>query len=145
MNPPEKAEGPVASRTPGTATTTSHKITDDPDSVDQALAEIRRWERASRLVADDPALTIKAKCKALMEMSFRSRRSDLRAFLETAIWKGCRHLFEKDGGVPTDTIGAIRRLRRAGHTDCPSCRRPLPNHDVLDYWRELTHDYRRPA
>jgi hypothetical protein len=49
--------------------------------------------------------------------------------------------------LPTDTIGAIRALLRRGLDSCPTCRRPLPDHDVLDYWRELVHDsiLRRPA
>ena len=125
----------------------SDKITEGSDSVDQALSEIRRWERAARLVADDPAFPLKRKCFALLEMMARARRSELAAFLEVATWKGCRHLFEEDVRVPTDTIGAIRRLLRQGHDSCPTCRRPLPDHDVLDHWRRLTHDsiLRRPA
>jgi hypothetical protein len=141
----EKAEGPVANRTPRTATTTSHKITEGPDSVDQALSEIRRWERAARLVADDPTLSLKRKCFALLEMMARARRSELAAFLELSVWKGCKHLFEEDAPTPTDTIGAIRALLRQGHESCPTCRRPLPDHDELDHWRQLAHDYRRPA
>ena len=78
-------------------------------------------------------------------MMARARRSDLAAFLETAVWKGCRHLFEEEVRLPTNTIDTIRRLLREGDSDCPRCRRPLPDHDQLDYWRELTHDYRRPA
>jgi hypothetical protein len=113
--------------------------------VDEVLAEIRRWETAARLVADDPALSLKKKCSALLEMMAKARRSELAAFLETAVWRGCRHLFEEDVRIPSGTIDAIRRLIRKGHSDCPTCRRPLPDHDVLDYWRELTHDYRRPA
>jgi hypothetical protein len=142
---PEKAVGPVANRTPRTATTTSHKITEAPDSVDQALAEIRRWERASRLIADDPALSLKRKCFALLEMMARARRSELAAFLEVATWKGCRHLFGEEVRLPTATIRAIRALLRRGLDTCPTCRRPLPDHDVLDFWRELVHDLRRPA
>jgi hypothetical protein len=141
----EKAEGPVANRTPRTATITSHKITEGPDSVDEALAEIRRWERAARVIVDDRALSTAQKCKALLEMSFRARRSDLAAFLETAIWRGCRHFFEDDRQVPRDVIEANRRLIRAGHDRCPDCRRPLPSTADLDRWRELGHDYRRSA
>jgi hypothetical protein len=144
----EKAEGRVTHPAPQTtATTTSHKITEGADSVDHALAEIRRWERAARLVADDPALTLKWKCFALLEMMARARRSELAAFLEVAVWKGSRHLFEEDARVPSDAIGAIRRLLRQGHDHCPECRRPLPDHDQLDHWRRLTHDsiLRRPA
>jgi hypothetical protein len=115
--------------------------------VDAALAEIRRWETAARLVADDPDLTVRAKCRALLEMAFKARRSENGPFLETAIWRGSRHFFEGDRKVPTDTIGAIRRLLRQGRSDCPMCRRPLPDHDELDYWRELTHEAmtRRPT
>lgn len=116
-----------------------------PLGVEESLAQIRRWETATRLVADDPALTLRQKCKALLEMMAKARRSDLAAFLETAVWRGCRHLFEEDLRVPTDLIEATRRLLRQGHSTCPSCRRPLPDHDQLDYWRELTHSYRRPA
>ena len=116
-----------------------------PLGVEESLAEIRRWETATRLVADDSALTLRQKCKALLEMMARARRSELAAFLETAIWRGCRHLFEDDGHIPTDVITATRRLLRQGHSTCPSCRRPLPDHDQLDRWRELTHSYRRPA
>jgi hypothetical protein len=82
---------------------------------------------------------------ALIDLAFRARRSDLAGFLEPAIWKGCRHLFEEDIRVPHDVIGACRRLLRQGHTDCPSCKRPLPDHQTLDFWRELGHDLRRPA
>ena len=113
--------------------------------VEHALAEIRRWEKAARLVADDPGLSIRQKCAALLDMMAKARRSDLAGFLERAIWRGCRLLFEEEVRVPTDTIGACRALLRRGLTDCPTCRRPLPDHDQLDYWRELTHDFRRPA
>jgi hypothetical protein len=111
----------------------------------RALAEIRRWERAARLVADDRALSIRQKCKALLEMAFRARRSENAAFLETAIWRGCRHFFEGDRQVPRDTIEANRRLIRRGLDCCPECRRPLPSTAELDRWRELGHDLRRPA
>lgn len=114
-------------------------------TVEESLAEIRRWSRAARLVADNPALTIRAKCKALIDMSFRARRTEIPAFLEAAIWKGCRHLFEEELEVPADVLGAIRRLRHQGHDRCPECRRHLPDHEELDRWRELTHDFRRPA
>jgi hypothetical protein len=109
-------------------------------NVDQALAEIRRYETTARLIADDPALSLKAKCRALLEMMAKARRSELAAFLETAIWRSCRHLFEEDPRPPTDTIGAIRALLRRGLNACPTCRRPLPDHSTLDYWRRLTHD-----
>jgi len=117
----------------------------EPADVDAALAEIRRWETASRLVADDPELTVKAKSRALLEMAFKARRREDAAFLETAIWRGCRHLFEGDRYVPTDVIEANRRLLRRGHDRCPECRRPLPTTADLDRWRELGHDLRRPA
>jgi hypothetical protein len=148
MTSPEKGE---ASRKRLPATTRPDlppsRIDEDTDSVDQALAEIRRWERAARLVADDPALALKRKCFALLEMMARARRSELASFLELAVWKGCAHLFEEEVRLPTDTIGAIRALLRRGLDSCPTCRRPLPDHNVLDYWRELVHDsiLRRPA
>lgn len=113
--------------------------------IDAALAEIRRWERAARIVADDDALSIRQKCKALLEMMAKARKSENAAFLETAIWRGCRHLFEGDREVPRDVIEANRRLIRHGHDRCPQCRRPLPSTADLDRWRELGHDYRRPA
>jgi hypothetical protein len=116
-----------------------------PADVDAVLAEIRRWERAARIVADDPSLSMRQTCKALLEMMAKARRSELAAFLERATWKGCAHLFEEESPIPTDTIGAIRSLLRRGLDACPECRRPLPDHSTLDYWRELTHDYRRPA
>ena len=50
-----------------TATTTNQRansLTDNADSVDQARAHIRRWERDTRLVADDPAFSIRQKCRA---------------------------------------------------------------------------------
>jgi hypothetical protein len=116
-----------------------------PADVDAVLAEIRRWETASRLVADDPELSIRGKCRALLEMMAKARRSENPAFLETAIWRGCRHFFEGDRYVPTDVIQANRRLIRRGLNRCPECRRPLPSTADLDRWRELGHDLRRPA
>jgi hypothetical protein len=67
-------------------------------NVDEILAEIRRWEIASRLVADDPGLSIRQKCRALLEMMAKARRSEDAAFLETAVWKGAKHLVR--GGRP---------------------------------------------
>jgi hypothetical protein len=64
---------------------------------------------------------------------------------ETTIWRGCRHLFEEEVCVAHDVIDACRGLLRAGHVACPSCRRPLPSHEDMDYWRRLGHDLRRPA
>lgn len=83
MGSPEKAEGPAADRTPRTATTANQaatKITHANDSVDEILAEVRRWERAARIVADDGALSIRQKCKALLERAFRARKSENAAF-----------------------------------------------------------------
>jgi hypothetical protein len=140
--PPDKRKPGLGTRADATTRPDlpPSRIDEDTDSVDQALAEIRRWERAARLVADDPALTLKRKCFALLEMMALARRSELAAFLETAVWRGCRHLFDADVRVPTDTIGAIRALLRRGLDSCPTCRRPLPNHDELDRWRRLSHD-----
>jgi hypothetical protein len=140
----DKRGGPRKGR-PDTTTNATSSITRDADSVDEVLAEIRRWERAARLVADDRALSIRARCKALLDMAFRARRSENAAFLETAIWRGCRHLFEGDRQVPRDVIEANRRLIRRGHDRCPECRRPLSSTADLDRWRELGHDLRRPA
>jgi hypothetical protein len=147
---PEKAEGPAADRTPRTATTTNQAasiISSAADSVDEMLATIRRFENAARVIADDKHLTIKARCAALLDLMARARKREGAAFLELAIWRGCAHLFEEEVHVPVDPIGAIRLLRRQGLESCPSCRRPLPDHDQLDYWRRLTHDsiLRRPA
>jgi hypothetical protein len=96
-------------------------------------------------VADDRALSIRQKCEALLDMAFRARKSENAVFLETAIWRGCRHLFEGDREVPRDVIEANRRLIRRGHARCPECRRPLPSTADLDRWRELGHDLSRPA
>jgi hypothetical protein len=124
---------PISTRRPSLADT------------ERALQEIARWERAARLVADDPAMTLKRKCFALLEMMSRARRSEFAAFLERAIWKGCAHLFEEEPRIPTDTIGACRRLLRQGLDTCRECKRPLPDHSTLDYWREITLDVQRPA
>lgn len=115
------------------------------DETERALEQIRHWETSTRLVADDPTMTLRGKCLALLEMAFRARRSELAAFLERAVWNGCRHLFEEEVEIPRDLINAIRRLRHQGHERCPECRRDLPSHKELDRWRELSHDYRRPA
>jgi hypothetical protein len=120
-------------------------IAQGPDSADEALAEIRRFESAARTIADDRALPIRQKCKALLEMMAKARRSENAAFLETAIWRGCHHFFEGDEQVPRDVIEANRRLVRRGHDRCPECRRPLPSVADLDRWRQLGHDLRRPA
>jgi hypothetical protein len=147
MGSPEKARDPAADRTPSATTTNqaATRIAQDADPIDEILAEIRRWERAARMIADDRALPIRQKCKALLEMMAKARRSENAAFLETAIWRGCRHLFEGDRQVPRDVIEANRRLIRRGHSACPECRRPLPSTADLDRWRELGHDLRRPA
>jgi hypothetical protein len=100
MNP-IKRKAPVDSGADAiTKNQTPTRIAEDTDSVDLALAEIRRWETAARFVADDPGLTIHQRCKALLEMMAKARRSELAAFLETAVWRGCRHLFEDDERVP---------------------------------------------
>jgi hypothetical protein len=145
----ETAGSPV--RQPGPEQTAT--ITTQPDrgytetsiDVDDVLAEIRRWESAARVIADDRALSTRQKCNALLDMAFRARRRDTAAFLETAIWRGSRHWFEGDRHVPRDVIEANRRLIRRGHSTCPECRRPLPSTADLDRWRELGHDYRRSA
>ena len=139
MNP-GKRKAPEGSGADATTKTYRQPEAYTDEATERALAEIRRWETAARFVADDPALSIRQKCAALLEMMARARRSEFAAFLEAATWKGCRHLFEEDVRVPTDTIGAIRRLLRAGHSSCPTCRRPLPDHGELDYWRELGHE-----
>lgn len=117
----------------------------EPFDVDAVLAEIRRWERAARMVADDEHLSVKARCKALLDLMANARRREGAVFLETAIWRGCRHFFEGDKQVPRDVIEANRRLIRRGYDHCPECMRPLPSPGDLDRWRELGHDLRRPA
>jgi hypothetical protein len=109
------------------------------------LADIRRFESAARTIADDDAMSIKARCKALLDLMASARKHDGAAFLEVAIWRAVRHFFEGDQRVPRDAISANHRLIRAGHQRCPECRRPLPSRADLDRWRELGHDYSRPA
>jgi hypothetical protein len=146
---PENAGSPV--RQPGpeqtaTITTQPHRgYNETSTDVDDVLAEIRRWESAARVIADDRALSKRQKCAALLDMAFRARRRDTAVFLETAIWRGSRHFFEGDRKVPRDVIEANRRLIRRGLDHCPECRRPLPSSADLDRWRELGHDLRRPA
>jgi hypothetical protein len=144
---PEKAEGPAADWTPSTATTNqaATKIAPSADSVDKMLADIRRWEQAARLIADDEHLSVEARCAALLDLMGRARKREGAAFLEVAIWRGCRHFFEEKRAVPRDTINALRRLRHRGLSSCPTCRRDVPDHDELDRWVALRHDYRRPA
>jgi hypothetical protein len=136
MRPPNEG-GPRKGR----PDTTHHLPTSyNDDEAERALAEIRRWENSARLIADDPGMTLKAKCLALLDMMARARRSEFAAFLERAVWKGCAHLFEEEPRLPSDTIGAIRALLRRGHEACPTCLRPLPDYSTLDYWRRLTHE-----
>jgi hypothetical protein len=138
--------GPRKGR-PDTTSQPPRSITEGGDKVDEILETIRRFESAARVIADEDALTIKARCKALLDLMARARKRDGAAFLETAIWRGCRHFFESDERVPRDVIDANRRLIRQGHDRCPECRRPLPDHSTLDFWRQLGHDsiLRRPA
>jgi hypothetical protein len=144
----ETREGPAADRTPRPATTAIQAATSiaaSADSVDAMLADLRRWERAARLIADDEQLSIKARCKALLELMANARRRDGAAFFERAVWKGCAHFFEEEHTVPRNMINALRRLRHRGLSSCPTCRRDVPDHDELDRWVALRHDYRRPA
>lgn len=122
-------------------------ITRDTDTVDGLLACVRRYEFAARAIADDESLSIKARCKALLELSQRGRHEELPAFIEAGIWRGCRAFFEGDERVPRDVIAANHRLIRRGHDRCPECRRPLPSVADLDRWRELGHEthHRRTA
>jgi hypothetical protein len=107
--------------------------------VDQALDQIRRWERTSRVIASDSALSLKGKCRALLDLMARARRSELAAFLEIAVGRGCSFLFVEEQEVPRDIIAALRRLRHRGLDRCPECRRDLPSHDELDRWVQLRH------
>jgi hypothetical protein len=113
--------------------------------VDQILAQVRRYEFAARAIAENENLTIKARCKALLELSQRGRHEAAPAFIEAGLWRGCRAFFEGDERVPRDVIEANRLLIRHGHDTCPECRRPLPSVADLDRWREFGHDLRRPA
>jgi hypothetical protein len=117
----------------------------EPSDVDEVLARVRQYESAARVIADDETLSIKARCRALLELSQRSRHEELPAFIEAGIWRGCRHFFEGARQVPHDVIAANYRLIRRGLRACPECRRPLPTPDDLRRWRELGHDLRRPA
>jgi hypothetical protein len=116
----------------------------EPSEVDEILARVRQYEFAARAIADDETLSIKARCKALLELSQRGRHEEAPAFIEAGIWRGCRAFFEGDEQVGHNVIEANRRLIRRGHSTCPECRRPLPSTADLDRWRELGH-YRRPA
>jgi hypothetical protein len=122
-------------------------LTSPPElsTVDEILARVRQYESAARSIVDDETLSIRARCKALLELSQRGRHEELPAFIEAGIWRGCRHFFEADVEVPRDLIEANRRLIRQGHWACPECRRPLPSVADLDRWRALGHDLRRPA
>ena len=115
------------------------KITEASD-VERMLATIRRFESAARTVADDDVLTVKAHCKALLDLMARARARDGAAFLERAVWKGCAHFLEGDARVPKTIIEANRRLIRQGHDRCPECLRPLPSLDDLHRWRRLGHE-----
>jgi hypothetical protein len=99
------------------------------------LATIRRFESAARTIADDKALTVKARCKALLDLMARARARDGAAFLEAAVWKGGAHFFEGDAQVPKTIIEANHHLIRQGHDRCPECLRPLPSIDDLHRWR----------
>ncbi len=123
MNPGQRT-APEGSGANATTKTYRQPESYTDEATERVLAEIRRWETAARLVADDPELTVEAKCKALLEMMARTRRSENAAFLETAIWRGCRHLFEGDQRVPRDVIDANRRLLRRGHDRCPGMPTP---------------------
>jgi hypothetical protein len=139
----ERPEGrPPTSRRPSQDT---RSITQAADSVDEVLARVRRYEAAARGVADDETLPVKARCRALLELSHRGRHEELPAFVEAGSWRGCRGFREGDKRVPRDVIEANRRLLRRGHVDCPTCRRPLPSSADLDRWRALGHDLGRPA
>ena len=116
-----------------------------PTEVDELLTRVRQFEKAARDIADDGSLPVKARCVALLQLSKRARHQELSAFYEAALWRGCRHFIEGDQRVPQDLIEANRRLLRRGLTNCPTCRRPLPDGHDLDRWRELCHDLRRPA
>lgn len=146
MGEPQERGGPRKGRPEGPAGRPDAPVDSIPDDdSERALAEIRRFGRAARLVADDPKLDRKQKCFALLNMMTGARRSELAAFLEPAIWNAAAHLFDQGPRDARNVIDAIRRLLRAGKDRCPTCLRPLPDHDELDWWRELSHDHRRPA
>jgi hypothetical protein len=104
------------------------------------------YRTAAREIADGDA-PLKSKYTALRELHRQASREALPAFAEAAVWGAARHLFEPDRGVPKRIIDAIRRLLRQGHSDCPSCRRPLPTHAEVDRWEALGSEaiLRRPA
>jgi hypothetical protein len=144
MKPATKQRPPVGREAGANKGTAGAPIVADPvENVEQMLEIIRRFESTARTIADDDVLTVKARCRALLDLMARARRRDGAAFLEVAIWRGCRHFFEPDPGAPRDAAAAGYRLLRQGHDRCPECRRPLPSRTELDHWRELAHDYRR--
>ncbi len=107
-------------------------------TTDELLEIVRRYRLAARLVADDPSLSMIAKCRALLELQRRARReTHLPHFAELSVWGGARHLWEKPATVPRDEIAALRRLLRKGLNRCPECRRRLPDHEELDSWELL--------
>jgi hypothetical protein len=113
------------------------RATTGSSDVDEVLRIARDYRRAARLVADDSTLSLRSKCLALIDLNRRARQELPAGFGEAAVWGGARHLFEADLGVPRSVIEANRRLLRRGHHDCPTCHRPLPDHDDLDRWEEL--------
>ena len=134
---------PPGEREANATTTTTDQpptITEAADDVEQMLATIRRFESAARTIADDDALTVKARCKAMLALIARARARDGAAFLERAVWKGCAHFFDDDDEVPKTIIEANHRLIRQGHDRCPECLRPLPSIDDLHRWRRLGHE-----
>lgn len=154
MRTPEKRSRPLQGRPAESAATPTPKryINGWPDAsaeVEDLLASAREFQGAARRVADDQTLSVKARCLALLDLGRRARRETPGGFAASAVWGGARHFLAEDG-LPAGgdgTVNAIRRLRYDGHSDCPSCKRPLPDHEELDGWNRLRHAsyYRGPA
>ena len=70
--------------------------------VENALAEIRRWERASRIVADDTALSRNRKCFALRDMMARARRTELQPALGSECHPHSRRRGRREPQTPFD-------------------------------------------
>jgi hypothetical protein len=117
-----------------------------PTEIDELLEVVRNFELAARKIADDPTLSVRSKCLALLELRRRARlETGLPAFAEISVWRGSKHLFSEPA-VPRDLLERLRSLLRRGLSSCPTCLRDIPSHDELDRWRELEiESFRRSA
>lgn len=111
----------------------------EPADVDQILAAAKGFKIAARRIADDPTLDVTTRCLSLVELSRQARQRMPASFADATIWSQVRHLFGKPV-VPRGMVEAIRKLIRAGKSECPCCQRPLPDHGELDRWMGLQMD-----